>query len=223
MRTHPTAGWPLNRSSDRHAWALALALAVLPCSQDVAAESRDLSALETVNRSSSRDGEAVYLNAAEGDGVAWISGLDFTEGRISLEVKGADNPGRSFVGVAFHGADNETYDVVYVRPFNFNAADAARRAHSLQYVSMPAYPWQVLRETHPGCYEAALTPPPDPDSWIRLDLEFEAGRLSVFVNGANAPALEVDTLSSRSDGRIGLWVGNNSDGWFRNLDVASRS
>ena len=40
-----------------------------------------------------------------------------------------------------------------------------------------------------------------------------------FVNGADAPALTVELLNDRLKGKVGLWVGNGSDGWFRNLKV----
>src|SRR5215813_4084215 len=50
--------------------------------------------------------QAVFLNTAEGDGLAWIAGLELSEGSIELEIKGTNQQGRSFVGVAFHGKNN---------------------------------------------------------------------------------------------------------------------
>ena len=47
-------------------------------------------------------------------------------GAAHLRGKNAD---MSFVGVAFHGADENAYEVVYFRPFNFRSEDPARRAH----------------------------------------------------------------------------------------------
>jgi|GEM_PF-6198683 len=78
--------------------------------------------------------EAVFLTAGPGDGFAWINGLEFTEGTIEIEIKGKDQPGRSFVGLAFHAKDDESFDAVYVRPFNFQSKQ--KGSNSLQYVSM---------------------------------------------------------------------------------------
>jgi len=39
------------------------------------------------------------------------------------------------------------------------------------------------------------------------------------VNGQTKPALSVELLDDRHTGKLGLWVGNGSDGWFRNLKV----
>jgi hypothetical protein len=66
--------------------------------------------------------EAVFLNAALNDGLAWVAGVDLSEGTIELEIKGKNQPGQSFVGIAFHGQDNRAFDAVYLRPFKFNPA-----------------------------------------------------------------------------------------------------
>ena len=140
-------------------------------------------------------------------------GADFGRGsRHRLE-------GRSFVGIAFHRADDQTFEAVYLRPFNFNSLDPARRAHSVQYVSMPEYPWETLRENHPGKYEAALAAPVAGDSWIRLTLTIHPHEVRVFVNDSSQPVLSVARLGKTASGGVGLWVGNNSEGRFRNLVV----
>ena len=47
--------------------------------------------------------DEVHLDAAPGAGLAWIKGLNVNEGCLSLEVKGSNDFGRSFVGLAFRG------------------------------------------------------------------------------------------------------------------------
>ncbi len=165
--------------------------------------------------------EAVFLTAAENDGLAWVSGVAFSEGTIELEIKGKDQRGQSFVGIAFHGQDNDTFDAVYLRPFNFQAEAPEQRSHSIQYIAMPEHDWSSLRTNHPGKYEAEIKPAPGPDSWVRLKLEIEGNNVSAFVNNASTPALTVGLLNNRQKGKIGLWVGNGSDGWFRNLKVTN--
>jgi hypothetical protein len=163
--------------------------------------------------------EAIFLSAAPGDGVAWVKGVEFSEGTIEVEIKGKNEQGRSFVGIAFHGQDNRAFDAVYLRPFNFQSPEQDRRSHSIQYVSMPDYDWSKLRGGHPGKYEFATTPAPDPDSWVKLKLVIKGKNVNAFVNGSDRPALNVELLSDRSRGKVGLWVGNGSDGGFRNLKI----
>ena len=45
------------------------------------------------------------------DGVAYLQGIEFSNGTIELDVRGKDVQQQSFVGVAFHGVDGTTYDV----------------------------------------------------------------------------------------------------------------
>lgn len=92
--------------------------------------------LRAVNRDvtrlqGSRDG--VHVTEREAPGVVWIDGSDFAEGTIEVDVRGRDVLQRSFVGVAFHRKDDNTYDTVYLRPFNFRADDPARRQNAVQH------------------------------------------------------------------------------------------
>jgi hypothetical protein len=126
---------------------------------------------------------------------------------------------QSFVGVAFHGVDDTTYDAIYFRPFNFRAEDPARRLRAVQYISHPTYTWQKLRAEHPGRYEQPVSPVPDPNAWFHVRVSVAGPKVSVFVNDAREPSLVVDQLSDRKKGLVGLWVGNNSGGDFANLAI----
>lgn len=181
----------------------------------------DPAKLKTFNRiaSSLRDGarNGVRLSEAPGDGVAYLEGIEFANGTIELDVRGKDAQQQSFLGVAFHAVDRATYDAVYFRPFNFRAEDPARRTRAVQYISHPTYPWQKLRAEHPGKYEQAVTPVPDPNGWFHVRVVVASTKVSVFVEDAKEPSLIVSQLSERGKGLIGLWVGNNSGGDFANL------
>jgi hypothetical protein len=161
----------------------------------------------------------VRLDARANDGVAWLVGSDFKEGTIEVELRGKNAVGQSFVGIAFHGVNDTTYEAVYFRPFNFKIEDPARRQRAVQYISHPDHPWEKLRADTPGKYEKPVSPVPDPDGWFRARIVVEAQRVSVFVNDATTPCLVVTPLSQRTNGMIGLWVGNGSSGDFANLKL----
>jgi len=165
---------------------------------------------------------AVHLDARDGDGFAWLIGSAFTEGRIDVDLRGANKPGQSFVGIAFRGVDDTTFDAVYFRPFNFKNPEIPRRARAVQYISHPQFTWEKLRADSPGQYEAAVSPVPDPDDWFHARIVVQGRQVSVFVNGAVTPSLVVNQLSDRRSGLIGLWAGNGSDGDFANLEISPR-
>src|SRR5512142_1151173 len=76
---------------------------------------------------------ALRFDEQMGDGLAWWPEIKFSNGAIEFDVRGKDVFQRSFVGIAFHGVDEKTFDAVYFRPFNFRAADPARKNHAVQY------------------------------------------------------------------------------------------
>ncbi len=162
---------------------------------------------------------AVYLNGQEGDGFMWLKDFDFDNGIIEADIKGKNVQGNSFVGIAFHGVNDSTYDVIYFRPFNFLSEDSVRKAHSVQYISHPVYTWYKLRKEHLGKYENTVNPVPDPNSFCHAKIIVEKPKVSVFVNNAEEPSLFVNVLSDRTGGWVGLWTGNYSDGTFSNLEI----
>lgn len=165
--------------------------------------------------------QIVRVDARLGDGVIWQEGADVTDGTIELEIRGANRPGQSFVGVAFRGADNATFDAIYFRPFNFRAGEPGRQ-RAVQYISQPDYPWAKLRKEHPGQYESAISPVPEPDGWFRARIVIEGQTIRTFVDDTPTPTLTVRAMTQSRGGMVGFWVGNGSGGDFANLRVTPK-
>jgi len=178
---------------------------------------------KVVNRSATMidDGgrKAIRLDERLGDGLVWLEGVSFGDGTIEFDVRGKDDFQKSFVGAAFHGADDRTFEAVYFRPFNFKPSDPARAARAVQYVSHPEFTWQKLRAERPGRYEHAVDPVPDPNGWFHVRIVVARPKVSVFVDGSTEPCLTVETLSDRREGLVGLMVGNGSGGDFSGFKV----
>lgn len=166
--------------------------------------------------------EVLHVSEGASMGLLSLPTLTLDEGTVEFDARGRDVLQRSFLGLAFRVQDDTTYDVVYLRPFNFRAADSTRHAHAVQYVSEPAYPWERLRREHPGAYEAPISPPPDPTAWVHVRVEISHPTIRVFIDRASTPALVARELSGRSGGGLGLWVGLCSDGDFAALKVTPR-
>jgi len=47
----------------------------------------------------------------------------------------------------------------------------------------------------------------------------DATNIAVYVNDDKDPSLVVKPISNHTTGKIGFWVGNNSDGDFSNLTI----
>jgi len=159
----------------------------------------------------------VTFDARSGDGAAWLDGVDFYNGTIEVMLRGKNVPQSSFLGIAFRGVDDETYDAIYFRPFNFLADNELSRSHHVQYISHPVNTWFKLREEHTGVYENEIPDPPDPDGFFKARIEINKPEVRVYVNDAAEPCLVVNELTERTGGRVGLWMGNTSDGSFADL------
>jgi hypothetical protein len=197
-------------------------LSLLLCPLTLAASATFLSAdgLNAFNRSVEVDDTGiVHLDARPRAGVAWLQGVTFSQGRITLEVRGLEKPFESYVGVAFHGKDDQAYDAVFVRLVNLKAFDVERRPRAVHYVSHPGHTWLSRRQGMHFQSEGRVAAPPPVEAWVRLELEIEGKTLRVRAGDDDTVALQVELLNDRLDGRVGLWVGENSEGWFRGLTL----
>ena len=161
--------------------------------------------LITSPRQETRILENSLTGAISTKGLAWCKGSRFTEGVIDIDLRGKNVFLQSFLGIAFHGTDTSVYDVVYFRPFNFRHADSTRRKWSVQYMSLPDYPYDRLRKEHPGVYENAVTPVPLAEEWFHAKIVVRDKWITVYVNHSRKPSLHVRLLNDRTGGMIGLW------------------
>lgn len=181
--------------------------------------------LEVINRIvttfSEEDKKGIRFSKNENDGVAWLRHIIFSNGIIELDIRGKDEFQQSFVGIAFHGVDNNTFDAIYFRPFNFQSTDPVRKIHAVQYISQPDFTWQILREKFNGKYEKGIVPSPVANEWFHVKIVIKYPQVSVYVNGTPEASLSIEKLNKHTAGKMGLWVGNNSGGDFANLQIMS--
>ena len=182
----------------------------------------DARRLRVVNRQATRipDRNGVQLSPASGNGVAWVEGSDFRSGTIAVDIRGREELQQNYVGVAFHRQDDNTYEAVYLRPFNFRAADPTRRQHAVQYISLPEFDWPELREKFPEEFENPVDAALVPTDWVRLRVVVEGSKVRIYVGPGSEVTLEVRRLDENDGGQVGLWVGNVSGGDFANLVVS---
>ena len=165
------------------------------------------------------DGSTLSLNNQRGDGMALIKNVQFDTGVIELEIRGENNPGKSFVGVAFNIENDSTFEAVYFRPFNFQSEEQIRREHSVQYICEPKNTWRYLRDNYEGQYEAEFPRQPDPDNWFAVRIKIDESLVTVYDTSNEQELLSVERLRSQKSDRIGMWTGFNSKGDFRNVKI----
>ena len=197
-----------------------LILSLMGCSKQIVHFEKNK--LDVINRdivSISDSKNSLTLNNKIGDGIAIIEDLKFDEGVIELELKGENNPGKSFVGIAFNIQNDTMYEVIYFRPFNFQSDERIRREHSVQYIYHPKYTWRFLRTNNEGQFESEYPRQPLPDEWFGVRIKIDNKKVYVYDQETNTELLSIDRLSKQASDRIGLWTGYNSKGEFRNLRI----
>jgi hypothetical protein len=166
-----------------------------------------------------KDHKGIRLSKDEGEGVAWIKGVEFSNGTLEFDVRGEDVKQHSFVGIAFHGVDDATFDAIYFRPFHFNATDEISRARAVQYISLPDFPWRTLRERFQTKYEHAAEPTPDPNAWFNVRVVVKDAAVSVYINGSANPSMAIEKVAAINKGMVGFYVADTSGGDFANLVI----
>jgi hypothetical protein len=163
----------------------------------------------------------IHLSKAYGEGLAWLKGIDFSNGTIEFDVRGEDVKQHSFVGIAFHGQNDSTFDAIYLRPFQFKEQDTLLRSHAIQYISLPLYTWRKLRAESPGKYEHTIDPAPDPNGWVHVRIVVKDATITTYIDGSKTPSLVVDQVTPLHSGKVGFYVADTSGGDFANIKVSS--
>ncbi len=156
---------------------------------------------------------------------AKIKDVDFENGVIEVKVlsrlaKNAPEWARGFIGVAFRiGENNTRFECIYIRPTNGRAADQIRRNHSIQYFAFPDYKFDRLRKESPEKYESYADM--GLNEWITIKIVVQDSKAELFLNDNKQASLLVNDLKlgAKNSGAIGLWVGNWTEGYFRDLKV----
>src|SRR5690348_13456431 len=151
---------------------------------------------------------------------------DFADGVLEVAIagtltgKGAPDD-RGFVGLSFHiTPDFRSHETVYLRMtngrLNVPPPPEPRFSRAIQYVADPGFHFSDSREQFPGRYEKGADIAVG--RWCQLRLEIAGPRLRALVDGAEVLAVEDLRFAGRR-GPVGLFVGDGSRGYFRELRV----
>lgn len=125
-------------------------------------------------------------------GYAELKNTNFSNGTIEFDTKFV---GERITGITFRQHDDEA-DALYFRP----SADCAVSEECIQYMPTAhhVFEWDLY-----GQYQTHA--PIHFDGWNHIKLVLSGARMNVFINGAHAPTLAVETLvGGFPDGAIRL-------------------
>lgn len=177
---------------------------------------------------------ALKVTSKDGKNQAFaiVPHVTFRDGAIDVDVSGAPAPGagadaRGFIGVAFRQQkDPRRFEIIYIRPTNARADDKLRRNHTLQYSSEPDWPWDRLRKETPGMYESYADM--QAGEWTHMRIVVKGRDASLYiaahqgVDRATQPCLIVHDLKlGETEGGVALWVGSDTEGYFRDLKITN--
>jgi hypothetical protein len=157
-----------------------------------------------------------------------LTGTDFHDGVIEVDVAGARRAGYStagdstgvkgMIGVSFR-VRGDSAERFYIRPQNARLDDELFRNRSTQYESSPDHSWLRLRQESPGVYESYVDL--EPGAWTALRIEVSGKTARLYVNGAHQPCLIVNALAlGDGHGAIALWSRISTDAYFSRLRVS---
>jgi hypothetical protein len=163
-----------------------------------------------------------------GGALATLTDSAFRDGVIDVDVAGlpiknAASFARGFIGVKFRiQPDGNHFEQIYLRPENGRSLDQVRRNHSVQYVAGPEWTWERLRAEAPSRYEAYTDL--RVGEWTHVRIVVRGTTASLYVDNTAQPCLIVQDLKNGdSKGAIGLWIGPETEGYFRNLQITHAS
>jgi hypothetical protein len=161
---------------------------------------------------------------SEDEGYAVVSGTDFQDGTIEVDlavnIPASSGPGMpGFAGVAFRARPDAThYDLFYLRPRNSSSDDQAKRNHSVQYCAAPDYGWYRLRREWPSVYETHTEL--ELETWTKVKIEVTGRSATLYLNGSVKPTLRVDGLKGEDlHGAVALWGYAGQETYFSNLRI----
>jgi hypothetical protein len=139
------------------------------------------------------------------DGAAWFDSSSFRDGTIEFDVAA---PGVTcFPGVAFRAADDNNYELFYLRYHLSDKPDATQYTPVFNGI----WGWQIYTDAR---YSQPVTI--TPDRWVHVELRVRGSALQALVDGK--PLVYPHLVRPPAAGRIGF-VTNNVPTHYANLVV----
>ena len=162
----------------------------------------------------------IRLSENDGYGIAWIRGIEFSDGIIEVDVRAGNKMKHFSAGLVFHGLSSDTLEAVYFGP-SVSPADKRKGSHRLFYASHPDSAGKGTKNNFHILFKKAFNPLPDSKGWIHIRISVQGNQISAFADRNADPFLVIERLNGQRTGRIGFWTENMSGGDFANLKIST--
>jgi len=223
--TSENSSLPQNAAAQKQPRGPSLSKLGLPSPDKLELHNVKAESVTYLGRDAVRIKDAGAANLDDAGRFAIVRGTEFQDGVIEVDLSGDTAPDappefRGFVGITFRvSTDRSHFECFYLRPKNGRSENQLQRNHSVQYISVPGFPWQKLRSESPGKYESYVDLVPG--QWTKVRIEVSGTNARLYVNGAEQPTLIVTDLKQPiAKGAVALWVGVGTIAHFSHLKVA---
>ena len=142
-------------------------------------------------------------------GMAWLPGVEFTDGTITFDMSFSNAP--AFSGVTWRMQDENNYEHFYLRPHRSGQPDANQYTPVFNGVSG----WQLYYGER---YSAVANYPYD--EWIAVKLLVSDSQAEVYIGDLEHPVFFIPELKREpKPGAVGVDSSNFSPIWFSNFRV----
>lgn len=142
------------------------------------------------------------------DGAAWLDSAAFRDGTIEFDVAAPAITG--FHGVAFRAADDDDFEMFYLRYHLSDKPDATQYTPVFNAI----WGWQIYSDTR---YVQPVTIAPD--RWVHVEMRVHGSAMQVLVDGK--PLVYPHLVRPPAAGRVGLLTGGAAAAHFTNVVVRS--
>lgn len=146
----------------------------------------------------------------KGASIAYPKALNFKDGTIEMDIA-SPNGKNGFVGFAFRIKDAHHYETLYFRPGSSGTINA------VQYMpeKKSEFNWWDYEADK---YQSKTTLPLT--AWFHVKAIVKGQEIAVFINNQPKPVMVYKNLDSTlKTGSVGFWLGNCSEGAYKNLVV----
>ena len=115
------------------------------------------------------------------------------------EFSMAATPQSNFMGAAFHAKAMDFSEILFFRIGQSDTSEAIQYAPAMNNLGAA---WQLFHGTGANAKAKLVR-----ERWMRVRIVLSGGKATLFLDGAEAPVLEVPRLAGTGGTRLGVWTG----------------
>ncbi len=169
--------------------------------------------LEFINREmDDANNKRIQILGKNDIGFLWINTFDFVEGNIDLDLKGLDASPQRYIGLAFYGQNDTTYQALCISPYALLNEDFTLRKNAIKYFATP-----IPKEINALlCDEVAKS---TINRWFHCRLQVKNKKVEVYIDDNATPSFSSNLIDGKVGGKFGVFFSAGAGGEFGNIKI----